>query len=176
MVALYGLPPCSKLCAAAASMRKTSKSPTPQCHGSVAAATAAAATSATPLRNRHVSAITTPMTTAAAQTISSPPKRSALKANASAQLAVGATHVACDGSAATIDRAAMSSADAIASSNSAAGLLDPALIMSASTTATVASNVASPEPTETRVAGRVPKRISAQRVVSGVVARGTRLG
>src|SRR5450755_4115403 len=133
MVALYGLLPCNKLCAAAASIRKTSKSPTPQCHGSVAAASTAPIASATPVRNRHRSAITTPTTNPDAQTASSPPKRSVLKKKASAQQAIAATHVAFDGSAATIDRAARSSPDAIPSSNSAAGLLDPALIISAST-------------------------------------------
>jgi phage tail sheath gpL-like len=99
------------------------------------------------------------MTTAAAQRISGPPKRSVLKKKASAQQAIAASHVAFDGSAATIDLAARSSADAIASNSSAAGLLDPALIISASTIATVAKSVASPEPTETRVVKRVPASI-----------------
>src|SRR6202051_3519217 len=115
------------------------------------------------------------MTTAAAKSTSGPPKRSVLKKKASAQQAIAATQVAFDGCVATIDRAASSSVAAIASSSNAAGLLDPALIISARTTATIASSVASPEPTANRALRRASENLSGQRVRGEATAARTRL-
>jgi hypothetical protein len=52
-------------------------------------------------------------------------------------------------------------------------LRDPALIISARTTATIAMSVASPEPTATRVRCRVSESLEAQRAGSEVVTAST---
>ncbi len=128
---------------------------------------------ATPTVNLQRSATTTPTTTAVAKTSSALPKRSALKKKAIAQHAIAATQVTFEGCDIAIDRLAARSAAAIARSTSAAGFRDPALIISARTTATIAIRVASPEPTATRDAWRVSVSLVAQRAGREALAAGT---